>query len=254
VSDAIDKLFASRYPDVAAELAAIRAEATDLYGRQDALRTALRPRPIRSILDKRTAARTEPPEPEELVQTRREQLKHVEARLQEIEAARQNAELFRPAAAQDLRKALGDGTLNAIVLTHEGYSFPLPVECWRASAGWDAVVRGRVSWWIQGSGGPIPIKGQAFVPCAEFDRWHVGNTTIGGERRLTQWLVVQMRAAPSAPRSKVVMKEVAKAAGFTFSEEGFGRCWSAAIDEASAPAWSRGGRRKAPQGSRQEIT
>jgi hypothetical protein len=249
IPDAIATLFASRHPDLAAELAAIQAEAVDLYGRQVSLRAASRPQPIRSILNGRTPYHPHPRAPEELAQARREQLECVEARLKEIEATRQKVHLLRRDVSQDFRKALGDGALNAIALTHEGYSLPLPVQCWRASAGWDAVVTGIVSWWLPGSRGPMPVRGPAFVECAEFDRWHVGNTTIGGERRLTQWLVVQMRAAPSAPRSKAVMQDAARAASFTFSEIGFGRSWSAAIEEAPAPAWSRGGRRKAIQQS-----
>ena len=173
-----------------------------------------------------------------------EQLKRAGERLKEIAAIKKQTNWFQEVVASNTRTALGDGLLKGVVLTYQGYTFPLPVECWRATGGWHAVVTGVVTWWHVGNGSPIELKGYALVERAGFERWHRGSATAGDEHRLKQWLTTQIRAAPDDPRPKAAMKKAAEAESLKFSEPGFDRAWTEAVKLANAPRWSEPGRRK----------
>lgn len=70
-------------------------------------------------------------------------------------------------------------------------------------------------------------------------------TTALAERNWRSWLAGQMRAAPTRPRSKVVMKKEGGVARLPrVSDRAFDRAWRNAVEDADAPAWSNKGRRK----------
>jgi hypothetical protein len=81
----------------------------------------------------------------------------------------------------------------------------------------------------------------------ESDTSEAAYGTIAEEARLTKWLVEQMTAAPSTPRSKEAMQQEATDAGLKFTDRAFERSWSAAVEKSRASAWSRPGRRKSPR-------
>jgi hypothetical protein len=67
--------------------------------------------------------------------------------------------------------------------------------------------------------------------------------TAAQETLLTKWLVSQMAAAPTMPRSKEAMKDAARSVGVKFSGRAFERAWHAAVQESGASAWSKPGAR-----------
>jgi hypothetical protein len=95
--------------------------------------------------------------------------KEEEERLRELSAIRGRMHSLRVAAASDIRTALAEGDLSAILLTNNGREVPVNISAWRAREGLDGVWTGQMSVHLPFSIGPT--KGQAYVKEADFNAW-----------------------------------------------------------------------------------
>lgn len=68
---------------------------------------------------------------------------------------------------------------------------------------------------------------------------------ISKETKWREWLTKQMRAAPTQPRTKVMMKDEGRAACLPdCGDRAFDRAWTAAVEASGASDWAHAGRRK----------
>lgn len=88
------------------------------------------------------------------------------------------------------------------------------------------------------------IAGNPIILEAKLSKWLrslVVTPTMGAEHRMTEYLTAQIRASPSAPRSKETMKAAAASLKLVVPGRAFERAFTRAVIDAGAPAWSKGG-------------
>ena len=90
-------------------------------------------------------------------------------RLKALAAIRWQIHSFREAAASDIRTALAEGDLSAMLLTNDGREVPINTSAWRAKDGLEGVWTGQMS--VHLPFGIGATKGQAFVKEADFEQW-----------------------------------------------------------------------------------
>jgi hypothetical protein len=115
------------------------------------------------------------------------------------------------------------------------------------------------------TGGFPPIVDHPFIPPGivwrvflkehEFRKWCTASPvalhSIAVEKRLTELLTTEMKAAPYAPRTKASMIEEAKLKQLYTSRRAFDRAWRSAVTDSGAVAWSARGRR--PRNHRNKL-
>jgi hypothetical protein len=179
-------------------------------------------------------------------------------RLRQLEAIGRTIRSMRGAAASDIRSALAEGDLTAIVLFDQGDDLPVNKSMWRAKDGLSKVWSGRIS--VKRPFAVGPTEGQALIKEADYTAW-VESTdalqnasqdsaqssataqTIAAETRMTRWLANKMRSDPAAPRSKQSVRAEASLSGLPCSGRAYNRAWAAAVRDTGAVEWSKPGRK-----------
>jgi hypothetical protein len=156
-ADAVDRLFAARLPDLASSTP---ERETEILRLRVLKRAATRPLPIEP-LDSPGSGSAERMRPE-FTKVDAERLSH----LATIEAESRS---WREVAANDIRLALAEGDLAAIMLTEDGREEPIRLTTWRAQGGLDCVKTGWVRMQLPFCTGET--EGVAFVKESDLITW-----------------------------------------------------------------------------------
>jgi len=155
-------------------------------------------------------------------------------------------------AREQIRSALVEGEIKAIIRTPQGRRYPFPPVLWDKDAldekVWPRFEDGRATFGIKTRDGEILVSGWIFVPggaLAELlarDKGEViSHATASGERLCREWLIYLMLKGKQPKTKNTVKLEALEK--FAVSGLGFGRAWKAALKQSADPhGWSRGGR------------
>jgi len=204
---AVAQLIEARHADLVSSAPEREQEVRRLY----ALKAASKPRPIIPIHDHT---------PDSSDRVRPEFTPAQERRLRELGAIDAEMLAAREAAARDVRSALAEGDISAILLIDNGDETPISISRWRAKDGFTAVQTGRID--VRLPFGISTTKGRVLIKEIDFIVW----LSINAPKPFSQ-VSVSVIAQNPAPRNQVAkppvstpsLEQPAKTNGSTTAEQ-----------------------------------